>query len=1001
MDRGVQTHTRSAGPTSPSQGGVKAFIRLLRKGDGTKKSAFCYATIVVIALESSTVAASTVDSSAFFKPQYSSFISGFLPTLSVTSAPHIEQRYPTEPSIRSFVRCTPSGCQTALPESHLHRGWSSWRSPPCTHNEPLASAINSVTVTPRTVVASPAVALTVATGSSLLSPPSFTYERPMGRIVDESYALKIQQGQHELASSDRFQREAYRKAQVNAVNIRLWLQNGHAGVPLSIHVPTFPWFHPKDCLPILALSDPDPCTTFAYWTKDEWKVSDTPIELRDIKSTVFLRLKNVTECVGGPAPTNPLPTINVHLWLQDEVEAVVLEVTVFGRWFHPKDSETIVSLAHPYTCASYGYWSGDKWIIKDSPIEIVDLSITIYLRLLHVTDCVGGPRPKRRLSNAHTPSPICFRPERPPISPLRLNSPVSQASYEIISLSSDDEGDKDELVPISSIAPPSSQPRFPLHYACDMNAGFEAMDSGSSGTISANFQFAFKATFKSSTYHKHRRVWDAMRTAPEFTLPYHNAPPILSCSDFVRVLKIRFGDPANLCDLLILQSYPILLKVGCWRRNPKKVTRGGFLWKILIKFYPCMLVKRHLWTYIILGQGPATPIDKMLHQFLQQKHIIPPKKALEEETLPEAGNTGENVLGAENTVQEAPVIQSQSRQWDGSVLDFEKQHVKLLWDFLVYDPVCDVKNYDPKVVVINRLGDEFCDITIRRSHVLDFTDTNTIQYNGVLRSDMDKDISDPDLHELEDTLITVSLRTQAVISEAIYKDETLSTTLAFNQDPYAVSWMIPGFKDVEVQGPLATWDPEAYFKWDVSVNGDHWIPAIGQREALRIVLVIHRTTIPESDVTPAEESDPVVKYLLLRHKDNTVLEEIRTANDIAAGKKSKSTGRTPKVWARWVGAIHTISKTESRVPRTCRTEAAGVFIKKKQIGLLVRTKGEWASKCIQAGELLAKNTTHDKLVKYLLRDGKPLGIERFLRMVQEIIEKGNVEDEDDDDDSQA
>jgi hypothetical protein len=43
-----------------------------------------------------------------------------------------------------------------------------------------------------------------------------------------------------------------------------------------------------------------------------------------------------------------------------------------------------------------------------------------------------------------------------------------------------------------------------------MNAGFEAMDSGSGGTISANFQFAFKATFKSSTYHKHRRVWDKM-----------------------------------------------------------------------------------------------------------------------------------------------------------------------------------------------------------------------------------------------------------------------------------------------------------------------------------------------------------------------------------------------------------------------------------------------------------------------------------------------------------
>lgn len=93
-------------------------------------------------------------------------------------------------------------------------------------------------------------------------------------------------------------------------------QNGHAGVPLSIHVPMFPWFHPKDCLLILALSDPDLCTTFAYWTKDEWKVSNTSIELRDIESTIFLRLKDVTECVGGPASTNPLSTINVHLWLQ-------------------------------------------------------------------------------------------------------------------------------------------------------------------------------------------------------------------------------------------------------------------------------------------------------------------------------------------------------------------------------------------------------------------------------------------------------------------------------------------------------------------------------------------------------------------------------------------------------------------------------------------------------------------------------------------------------------
>jgi hypothetical protein len=94
---------------------------------------------------------------------------------------------------------------------------------------------------------------------------------------------------------------------------------------------------------------------------------------------------------------------------QNNQEAVVLAPTVTGRLFHPKDSDLILSLIAPKSCAAYAYWAKDKWIHTDGPIEIQDRITPLYLRLLDVTECMGGPRPKRRLSLATTPSPIRVR----------------------------------------------------------------------------------------------------------------------------------------------------------------------------------------------------------------------------------------------------------------------------------------------------------------------------------------------------------------------------------------------------------------------------------------------------------------------------------------------------------------------------------------------------------------------------------------------------------------
>jgi hypothetical protein len=154
----------------------------------------------------------------------------------------------------------------------------------------------------------------------------------MGRMVDVSYAMKVQRGDHELVSGDRFQRETYRKAHINAMNIRLWLevqflchyfyigsqnlQNGQQGLPLTIDIPTFPYFHPKDSEPILSLAAPHTLTTYSYWAKDEWITTNTAIELLDAKSTILLRLPHITECLGGPSCLPLVPTVNVRLWLQ-------------------------------------------------------------------------------------------------------------------------------------------------------------------------------------------------------------------------------------------------------------------------------------------------------------------------------------------------------------------------------------------------------------------------------------------------------------------------------------------------------------------------------------------------------------------------------------------------------------------------------------------------------------------------------------------------------------
>ncbi|KAJ6498070.1 hypothetical protein C8R47DRAFT_1212399 [Mycena vitilis] len=136
--------------------------------------------------------------------------------------------------------------------------------------------------------------------------------KPMGRMVDAVFAHKFLEGDHEIATTDHFQRELYRKSQVNSMKVRLWMQNGADAVTLVIALPHFPYFHPKDCQPIVSIAKNDTCVTYGYWDTDEWILTETPMVIKGGTTVLFLRLHNVTDCVGGPLPKRHLSDASFH-----------------------------------------------------------------------------------------------------------------------------------------------------------------------------------------------------------------------------------------------------------------------------------------------------------------------------------------------------------------------------------------------------------------------------------------------------------------------------------------------------------------------------------------------------------------------------------------------------------------------------------------------------------------------------------------------------------------
>ncbi|KAF8188164.1 hypothetical protein K438DRAFT_1972354 [Mycena galopus ATCC 62051] len=563
----------------------------------------------------------------------------------------------------------------------------------------------------------------------------------MGRHVDLVYVHKVHHGHHDVLSVDNFRRKSYRKSESSSLKIRLWVEDGKPSVSLVVSNPAAPWFHPKDCEPI-------------------------------------------TKCIA------------------------------------------------PATCTSFEYWAPGEWVLTDLAIKVKPATEILYLRLEGVSDCLEGPRPKRRLSDTSfhsgTPSPVRTRPsrDRPHISPLGYN--LSKSQEELVrsingNLEDEDEDDIEIDSPyvspyVSLILPsfpPSPSPsstsqslhsgsplvgcKFPLEFACDMDARFKAMSQSSKKTIPERFLEAFGVKWLENLKH----ILRLHRDVPKLKPTAHS-----------------YSEAAQ------------------WLVNE-----------------PDLIIN---WTHVFYGSGSGTMVDKKMHEFYTRGLLdLPGDIDARDMTAPSSPLTPSPLaLGNEDTNMSPEV---RFNRWTGTE-DQLKEQDTIFSKFASYDPEADVKLYDPKVIIVHQLDPQ--QNIVQRWNSLDLTHLR--RYTGLPKvcadpSEMDVDLDDrdmiyPGVADLADLdpnyLITISLDTRDLIETVIYRSRRFHTSDVVYQ--VFAGWV--GHPDAPLIGPLCTYDPDAgpEYEWNNDFPAHHVLPATGAPNALRIALAI-KTHVPLGLVEEEEE----------------------------------------------------------------------------------------------------------------------------------------------------
>ncbi|KAJ7439734.1 hypothetical protein B0H11DRAFT_1934310 [Mycena galericulata] len=402
------------------------------------------------------------------------------------------------------------------------------------------------------------------------------------------------------------------------------------------------------------------------------------------------------------------------------------------------------------------------------------------------------------------------------------------------------------------------------------------------------------------------------------------------------------------------------------------------------------------WTYVAHGsEGPATSIDiKMREYYLKRLLDLPEHLEISSPLTPEPGSenlqpgAGEHALDSSgNKIRvPTPLPETRCEVWEGDAAELSlpanaNTERDVFLKMVSYSPEADVKNYDPKVIVVNRVDP--LDITIKRFHVLDINDF--LVYVGVLRDEpREEERSQPHGPDDFSGALTVSVRTRLLVKLVIHR----SPEFHFDGEAYQVSWMLPAFQNGHPIELLSTYHPDdvPVQTWAPNVDSNHTIPAIGPPNALRVVLIMD--PLEREEPVQLTESQRVkalvVDYLLSVHGRDPILNEIQAHNQ---NNQTRAKGTTTKSWASWVVKMLSILNFEARVPSSVLTDAAKKMVNKTHLAEVVCAKSGWVSKCLKAATLIEKNRTHTKLLELLKEDGKSEGIEKFLSRVAGVLGK--------------
>ncbi|KAJ6498216.1 hypothetical protein DFH09DRAFT_1290093 [Mycena vulgaris] len=401
------------------------------------------------------------------------------------------------------------------------------------------------------------------------------------------------------------------------------------------------------------------------------------------------------------------------------------------------------------------------------------------------------------------------------------------------------------------------------------------------------------------------------------------------------------------------------------------------------------------WAVIKKGGSKVKGVERVMAQLLNRNKIKAPSlqparrqsSPLSDDPTPESPpktktepeNTGSGRQDEEKGVdkdkdEEPSGPEKLCRIWAGSSEDFSEQRDAISWDFIFYDSTGDFKLHDPKVIVVNYIGDDSNDMIVKRFNAADLS--KFITYYGRNRTPDGPSIVD-DKSELEDGF-TVNLFTKGLIKKLIVDRVRHS----FSEDvAYQVTWALPGATSPLEMPPLLTYHPEDVPALTWNVGDNDTLLAVGPANALRIILSI--TPYRHDDIPQITETERinrlVVEYLLSLHGTSPIIREVRLAN---SNTLTKHKGRTPEAWYELVRKIAQANDV-FRVPQSVLNDARGKKIQKVHLAGMCLTTATWIGQCLEAAAVI-KHKRSAAATLFFAATTPSMGIDKFKSALNDL-----------------